>query len=74
MDGLFYSLEAILLVDMALEFVTAYYKHGNLVTDSLKIAKHYLYGYFIFDSFAVYILLHIDFYFNIKIKSYDWKI
>ncbi|KAM3146806.1 hypothetical protein pb186bvf_000960 [Paramecium bursaria] len=55
MDGLFYSLEAILLVDMALEFVTAYYKHGNLVTNSLKIAKHYLYGYFIFDSFAIFI-------------------
>ena len=63
MDGLFYSLEAILLVDMALEFVTAYYKHGNLVTDSLKIAKHYLYGYFIFDSFAVFAIFNFRFLF-----------
>lgn len=52
-DALFYTIALMLVVDIGLDFITAYYKHGNLVTDSSKIAKHYLYGYFIFDCFAV---------------------
>lgn len=51
--ALFYGIFVILLIDMLLDFVTAYYKHGNLVQDSWKIAMHYLYGYFVFDCVAV---------------------
>lgn len=48
----------LLVVDMGLDFITGYYKHGNLVTDNKKIALNYLYGNFIFDLIAVlYIVL-----------------
>lgn len=41
------------MIDMVLQFITAYYKHGNLITDRKKVAKHYLKGYFAFDLIAV---------------------
>lgn len=51
--AIFYSIELMFILDMALDFVTAYYKHGNLVTDRRLIAKNYFYGYWIFDSLAI---------------------
>lgn len=41
------------VIDMGLDFFTAFYKHGNLVTDRMLIAKHYFYGYFAYDCIAV---------------------
>lgn len=38
---------------MGLDFITAYFKHGVVITDSRKIAINYLYGNFIFDLTAV---------------------
>ncbi|CAD8193663.1 unnamed protein product [Paramecium pentaurelia] len=52
--ALFYGIFIILLTDMLLDFVTSYYKHGNLVLDKRKIAMHYFYGYFVFDCVALF--------------------
>jgi hypothetical protein len=41
------------VADMVLEFLTAYYLHGNLVANKRKIALHYLKTYFVFDLIAV---------------------
>jgi hypothetical protein len=40
-------------MDMGLEFITAYYLHGNLVTKKSKIASNYLRNHFFWDSIAV---------------------
>lgn len=40
-------------MEMMLEFVTAYYFHGNLVTKKSKIASNYFHGNFVFDLIAV---------------------
>lgn len=45
-------LDAIFLVDMVLNFNTAYVKHGRLVTNRRQIAKHYLKTYLIVDIVA----------------------
>lgn len=41
------------MIDLFLEFQTAYFKHGNPVVKKSKIAYNYLKGYFIFDLIAV---------------------
>lgn len=40
-------------LDIIIEFFTAYYQHGNLVTKKSKIAKHYFKTYFPYDMIAV---------------------
>lgn len=35
-----------------MEFFTAYYKHGNLITDKNMIANNYLKTYFAYDLVA----------------------
>ena len=50
---MYYSISLLLVIDMGLDFITAYYKHGVVITDSRKIAINYLYGNFFFDLTAV---------------------
>ncbi|CAD8074768.1 unnamed protein product [Paramecium sonneborni] len=53
--ALYYTISLLLVIDMGLDFITAYYKHGVVITDSRKIAINYLYGNFIFDLIALII-------------------
>ncbi|CAD8145638.1 unnamed protein product [Paramecium octaurelia] len=53
--ALYYSISLFLVIDMGLDFITAYYKHGVVITDSRKIAINYLYGNFFFDLSALII-------------------
>ncbi|CAD8067666.1 unnamed protein product [Paramecium primaurelia] len=53
--ALYYSISLFLVIDMGLDFITAYYKHGVVITDSRKIAINYLYGNFFFDLTALII-------------------
>ncbi len=41
------------LFDVLIEFNTAFYMHGNLITKKSKIAKHYMKNNFLFDIIAV---------------------
>ena len=42
-----------LFSDMALEFITAYYEHGNLVMRKSKIAYNYFRKNFPYDAIAI---------------------
>ncbi|CAD8058509.1 unnamed protein product [Paramecium primaurelia] len=53
--ALYYTISLLLVIDMGLDFITAYYKHGVVITDSRKIAINYLYGNFFFDLTALII-------------------
>lgn len=44
---------ALFLIDIIMEFNTAYYLHGNLVLKKSMIAIHYLKTNFIFDLCSV---------------------
>lgn len=41
------------VLDMNLDFHTAYYAHGNLVLDREKIALRYLHSQFLYDLIAI---------------------
>lgn len=40
-------------LDVLLEFLTAFYEHGNLITDKKRIAYQYLMRNFVFDFIAL---------------------
>lgn len=44
-------------IDMCIDFHTAFYSHGNLVSDRALIAQRYMHSQFIFDSIAILALL-----------------
>lgn len=64
--AVYYTISLLLVIDMGLDFITAYYKHGNLITDNKQIALHYFYGNFMFDLIAVNINNYESSYFRLR--------
>lgn len=50
--------DLILFFDILVEFCTAFYMHGNLVTDNEKIIDNYLRNFFLYDliAFLVFVI------------------
>lgn len=49
------------MVDIFIEFHVAYYNHGALVKNRLRVAEYYLWGMFFFDFIPVTVMILTSF-------------